>query len=85
MDCEWKGATFPFSKRHLNIKRLHWLLWMKAQGREMGLSTALGTFGLEFEGKQHAAGDDAYNAAKVLALLIRCCSDGRELWKSNLI
>ena len=68
--CEMTGAVHPFSWKHQNIKRLHWYLEKRCRGGESGLGRALKQSGMSFEGAQHTAGDDAYNAARIMCMLV---------------
>jgi inhibitor of KinA sporulation pathway (predicted exonuclease) len=67
--CADAGVRYPFGSRHLNVKTLF------ALGRgltsEVGMDAALRLAGLPLVGTHHRGGDDAWNIAALLALLLR--------------
>ncbi len=65
--CKQRGVDYPFSATHWNVKSIHGV--MKKLKREVGLGKAIEMADLEFEGKAHRGGDDAYNTARVIAEL----------------
>jgi len=69
--CEVTGVPYPFGWTHWDLKRLYWLMERGARGRPMGLGRALKHEKLEFVGQQHRAMDDAMNAARILALMLK--------------
>lgn len=60
-DCEAKDVAYPFD-RHVNLKTVEAI---DARRSEQPLQTALDKRGLDFEGRPHAAEDDAYNTARL--------------------
>jgi inhibitor of KinA sporulation pathway (predicted exonuclease) len=67
-DCEFNGVDYPFPKENLNVQKA----FRKAMKlpHDMKVVKAVEHIGLEFEGKQHSAGDDAYNTAIILSHII---------------
>jgi inhibitor of KinA sporulation pathway (predicted exonuclease) len=69
--CERLKVENPLGKKHTDIKQWHWMSELQGRSRGgMGLGAALLRMDLEFEGRQHTGGDDAHNAAKVLAAML---------------
>ena len=66
-ECGSKGIQYPFSQDHINLKTQFALRRHLKKG--VGIKGALRMLGLTFEGRLHNGGDDAYNAARVGALL----------------
>lgn len=66
--CQSFGVRYPLSKTHFNIKALLNLL---RGDKHVGLSKAVKSFGMEFEGKHHSGVDDAVNAARVLGEMVK--------------
>lgn len=61
-------VDYPFGPSHLNVKDLFIIqsrIWSQCD-----VMTALQMLGLEFEGRWHNGGDDAYNIARILACLL---------------
>ncbi|MCS6835658.1 MAG: exonuclease domain-containing protein [Anaerolineae bacterium] len=65
--CKRRKQRYPFSKKHVNLKRV----FADAKGERMGTERALENLAMSFEGTRHRAHDDAYNAARILARLIQ--------------
>lgn len=66
--CNDIGEKMPFGTLHINIKSLFHALY---GGKKVaGLHKALASLNMDFIGKQHTAGDDALNAARVLKRLL---------------
>lgn len=67
--CQTFGVTYPFGRRHLNVKTL----FAVALGlpRELGLDGALKQLGWPLEGTHHRGHDDAWNIGKILCELLR--------------
>jgi inhibitor of KinA sporulation pathway (predicted exonuclease) len=61
-------VPYPFGPGHLNVKTLFAVC--HALPREMGMDAALERLDRPLEGTHHRAGDDAWNIAAILALLI---------------
>lgn len=66
-ECIRFGITNPLSGSYINICHLFAL---KNKSSEVSLEQALEKIGDEFEGTQHRADDDAYNAAKILRSIL---------------
>jgi len=66
--CQSFGVRYPMSRTHFNIKALLNLL---RGDKHVGLSKAVKSFGMEFEGKHHSGVDDAVNAARVLGEMVK--------------
>jgi inhibitor of KinA sporulation pathway (predicted exonuclease) len=71
--CRAQGVPYPLGTSHVNVKNLFAL----AHGlrREVGMARALSMLGLPLEGTHHRGGDDAYNIAGILAVLLRSMRD----------
>jgi inhibitor of KinA sporulation pathway (predicted exonuclease) len=69
-NCKMNNCLSPFGNNHLDLKRLYWLVRFPDR-HPMGLSRALREEGLKFRGKQHTAGDDAFNTARLMCFLMR--------------
>lgn len=67
-NCKRRGIGYPFGTNHLNIKTLFALKHQLE--REQGMGEALEMKGWELEGTHHRGVDDAWNIARLLALLI---------------
>jgi len=67
-DSKLYGLEYPFSDTHINIKHL-FSLWKNCGNK--GLKKATANLGAGFIGNQHKAGDDAFNAARVLVGAIK--------------
>ena len=66
--CLASGIVYPFSPSHINIKTLFGLAHRLRH--EIGMPQALEMLGLPLEGTHHRGGDDAWNAARVLAAVL---------------
>lgn len=67
-DCEFHGMDYPFPDEGMNVqKAFRKAMKMK---HDMSVNKAIELLGLQFEGKQHRAGDDAYNTAVILSHII---------------
>jgi inhibitor of KinA sporulation pathway (predicted exonuclease) len=66
--CEEMGVIYPFSNRHINVKTLFAIAC--ALPKEVGMATALELLNLPLEGTHHRGGDDAWNIAQILAILL---------------
>lgn len=71
--CRERRVPYPFSKHHINLKRVH----ADARGQRLGLARALEAVGLEMQGTHHRGHDDAWNSARLLGHLIQ--EHGRDL------
>ena len=67
--CREHGVAYPFGPTHLNVKTL--FATAIGDDREMGLDGAYNRLGLPLEGTHHRGGDDAWNIAAVLCLLLK--------------
>lgn len=65
--CKARGVRYPFSDKHVNLKRLY----ADLAGARLGLKAALEARQLALEGTHHRADDDAYNAGRILVSLIQ--------------
>jgi len=68
VQCKRFGVEYPMSKTHFNIKALISLMRGDKRG---GLTKAVKSMGLSFEGKHHSGVDDAVNAARVLGEMVK--------------
>jgi inhibitor of KinA sporulation pathway (predicted exonuclease) len=66
--CAETGVMYPFGASHLNIKTLFTLI--RSLRHDVGMVQALELAHLPLEGTHHRAGDDAWNIARLLALLL---------------
>jgi inhibitor of KinA sporulation pathway (predicted exonuclease) len=66
--CAAMGTPYPFGVGHLNVKTLFAI--MRGLPREVGMDEALRLLGAPLEGTHHRAGDDSWNIAGILAVLI---------------
>ena len=60
-DCTYHKIDYPFDDNHYDIK----IYFKRIMGERMGLSRAMKTLGLEFEGVRHRGIDDARNTFRV--------------------
>ena len=67
--CREHGVAYPFGPTHLNVKTL--FATAIGDDREMGLDDAYNRLGWPMEGTHHRGGDDAWNIAAVLCLLLK--------------
>jgi inhibitor of KinA sporulation pathway (predicted exonuclease) len=65
--CKARGVRYPFSDKHVNLKRLY----ADVSGSRIGLKAALDARELALEGVHHRGSDDAYNAGRILVSLIQ--------------
>lgn len=68
-DCDHKGLKSPFSGTHWNIQK-RFAKFMNSRN-EVSVANALKAIGLEFDGRQHRAVDDAYNSAVVMKHMLK--------------
>ena len=68
-NCQSHQVNYPFGPRHINVKTLFAL--MRALPSEVGMVTALEMMNLPLEGTHHRGGDDAWNIARILGMLLR--------------
>lgn len=68
-NCQSFGLKYPFGPTHLNVKTLFSMAF--GLPRELDLDEALNHVGLKMEGSHHRGVDDAWNIAKLFALLIK--------------
>lgn len=67
--CLSFGVVYPFSDKHMNIKRLFSKLANRK--RPVGMSKAAEMIGLPLEGRHHRGEDDAWNIAHILGYLLK--------------
>jgi inhibitor of KinA sporulation pathway (predicted exonuclease) len=65
--CKARGVRYPFSDKHVNLKRVY----ADVSGSRIGLKAALDARELSLEGVHHRGSDDAYNAGRILVSLIQ--------------
>lgn len=72
--CADRAVAYPFSDEHWDVR----LLAAAALGLRhgAGMVRTMEALGLEPVGEHHRAADDAWNAARMLALLLASCRDG---------
>lgn len=68
-NCKSFGLRYPFGPTHLNVKTLFSMSF--GLPRELDLDEALNHVGIKMEGTHHRGVDDAWNIAKLFALLIK--------------
>jgi len=68
-ECEAKGAKYPFGISHINLAAM-FNIFMGLTSGGVSVENALKKLGMEFDGRQHRADDDAYNTARVFRALI---------------
>ncbi|MDZ4763546.1 MAG: 3'-5' exonuclease [Chloroflexota bacterium] len=66
--CHRFGVEYPFSGRHMNFKTM----FAQAYNNKarVGMAEALNKAGLTIEGTHHRGGDDAYNIARILGVVL---------------
>ncbi len=64
--CRRMAVGYPFSDRHLNVKRA----FADYQRQRMGMARALRQANLELAGRLHRGDDDAWNCARLLQYLV---------------
>jgi inhibitor of KinA sporulation pathway (predicted exonuclease) len=69
--CKERGVRYPFSKKHMNLKRL----FADHYKTHVSLSKALELTGLDLEGTWHRGVDDAWNSGRLLQLMLRTFGD----------
>jgi inhibitor of KinA sporulation pathway (predicted exonuclease) len=65
--CKTRHIRYPFSDKHVNLKRL----FADTYGKRMGLKAALEKQALTMEGRHHSGVADAFNAARVLVTMMK--------------
>jgi len=68
-NCSELGFDAPFGTSHLNVKTL--LAILHGWKHEVGMHEALEKLGLPLEGTHHRGGDDAWNIAALLAVVLK--------------
>ena len=66
--CEAFAVNYPFGPTHINVKNLFAL--SQGLADEVGMAKALELMKRPLEGVHHRAGDDAWNIAGILAVLL---------------
>jgi inhibitor of KinA sporulation pathway (predicted exonuclease) len=64
--CLDMKVAYPFGHSYLDVSGLYSLM----HHERLGLAEAMIRLNMEFEGRPHSAGDDAYNTARVLRMLL---------------
>lgn len=72
--CISFGVPYPFHEQHINLKELHGTVMNK--GQKMGMARAVKSVGLELIGTHHRGDDDAWNIARVLAVMLEAHGQG---------
>ena len=67
--CLREDVKFPFGRSHINVKELHAVY--RTLDKALGLEAALKYEKLEFVGTPHRGADDAYNAARILRIILK--------------
>jgi inhibitor of KinA sporulation pathway (predicted exonuclease) len=67
-NCERRGIEYPFGPRHLNVKTLVALAF--GWRHEFGMSEVLERLSMPLVGTHHRGGDDAYNIAQILRVVL---------------
>ena len=67
--CKELNVGYPFGLTHLNVKTLFAVA--HALPHEIGTDMAFNRLGLKMEGTHHRGGDDAWNIALLLSMLLR--------------
>jgi len=66
--CKAKNVKNPFGRTHFNLKSM---LAMLTGEHELGVSSALAYFDLEFEGQSHRGVDDARNTSRIFQKMVK--------------
>jgi inhibitor of KinA sporulation pathway (predicted exonuclease) len=66
--CQNSQIGYPFGPTHLNVKNLFALT--HGLPHEIGMAEALAVLDLPLTGTHHRGGDDAWNIAQILAILL---------------
>ena len=64
--CKERRVRYPFSKKHVNLKRV----FADAFGQRMGMKHALQKAKLEHVGVHHRGDDDAWNTARLMRWML---------------
>lgn len=65
--CKRRGVRYPFSKKHVNMKRL----FGDQTGRRLPFKHAMASAKLDMIGTHHRGHDDAHNSARLLYWLVQ--------------
>lgn len=68
IQCLREDQKFPFGRSHINIKELYTVRY--GHEKSLGLQAALDLEKMGFTGIPHHGDDDAYNAARILKLIM---------------
>lgn len=68
LQCHAFSVEYPFSNRHVNLKKLFAEAYNQKQ--RAGMTEALEKSGLKLEGTHHRGGDDAYNIGRILGVVL---------------
>ncbi len=64
IECERKDIEYPFNDSYVNVSVLY--AFMNCLSLGTGMEKALAEYGMEFEGTQHRAKDDAFNLGRLV-------------------
>ncbi len=67
--CAGFGVAYPFSDQHVNLKRV--FANRLNNKKQIGMAAALTMCDLSLNGIHHRGGDDAYNIARILGVLVK--------------
>jgi len=68
-DCKAYNLSYPFGKKHINVKV--WFALRHKLRREGGMAKGLAHLDIPLEGTHHRGVDDAYNTAKLLVSCLK--------------
>ena len=74
--CHSFQVEYPFSQRHINVKKLFRKVFREK--KPMGMAQALTRLQLPLTGTHHRGDDDAYNIARIAAVILQ--QRGREIF-----
>lgn len=72
--CATLRVSYPFSPQHIDLRRLFAMVTRQDKSvklRYVGLLKALELAGLQYRGNIHRGVDDAYNTARLLAMMVQ--------------
>lgn len=75
--CHSFQVEYPFSKNHINIKKLFRKTFHEK--KPMGMAQALSWLELPLTGTHHRGDDDAYNIARIASVILQ--QRGREMFR----
>lgn len=74
--CRSSQVEYPFSQRHINVKKLFRKVYREK--KPLGMALALARVQLPLTGTHHRGDDDAYNIARIAAVILQ--QRGREIF-----